>query len=288
MSTPIAKSDSLRLGGWRHSLFSRAKFLWGFGLAYGYLAIVSVPLYLFLKGPTWIGPCSALGCAIVSRVLYFFSSKVHSDAQWLLRQTEFERGLGWAIDSANLAALQSRYPRIRLEARGSKAEEEGYYEYSGPPSPLTLVKMLRESAWWSEQLATKATIWVGFASGIVVSAAIAAVIAVARVEGSPIAPVFYALAVCLIVCLDTVFLAMRYRSSATLAKKCFDHMCALTKAGHVEDDRMLAAVGDYQLYRADRPLIPDWFKKVHEKTLQEIWDRNLSLKAKQLGGDDQG
>lgn len=277
---PVEESESLHLEGWRYSLFSEAKILWGYGLVFGYLAMVLVPYYLSLKGPNWTGPLFALACAVLSKVLYFLSSKVHADAQWLLRQSEFRRGLGWPIDLVNFAALQSKYSRHRSNARRRQVEEEDYYDQSESPSHLSLVKMLRESAWWSEQLAKKACIWVGFASGMLVLVAIVVVIAVARVEDSPIAPTIYALGVGLIVCLDTVFLAMRYRISATLAKERFDQLCTLTKADNVDDARMLAAIGDYQLFRVGRPLIPDWFKKSHEKTLQDIWDQNLSLKAK--------
>ncbi|MYF29882.1 MAG: hypothetical protein F4169_13695 [Gammaproteobacteria bacterium] len=216
------------------------------------------------------------------------SNQTHSDAQWLLRQNEFFQGLGWPIDSATFAALQSKHSRLGSKARKRQAEEKGYYEELGSSSALALVKMLRESAWWSQRLATEASKSVGIVSGIVVLVAIAAVVSVARIEGSPVTPTLYALAVCLIVCLDTVLLALRYRYSAAAAKECFDQLRVLTNTDCADDDRVLATIADYQLRRESWPLIPDWFMKRHKRTLQNIWDQNLSLTIKQPRDADQG
>ena len=42
---------------------------------------------------------------------------------------------------------------------------------------------------------------------------------------------------------------------------------------------LMTAVSDYQSARKEGPLIPDRFKRYHEKSLQHVWDERLSMKG---------
>ena len=108
-----------------------------------------------------------------------------------------------------LADLKSRYI-CTLEDRASSVSDSGQYKVSGGPSHTLLMKMKRESAWWTEQPAKKASKTVVIAMFVVGLAALAIVLGGLEVEGetatdiaSEILRQGYGLAICAIVLLDT-------------------------------------------------------------------------------------
>ena len=271
----------------RSWVFSKAKLWWGFGVAFGYLAIVAVPFAWLVGWQEWAGPLAAVALAISGRGCVWRSEGYREDAEWTIRTIEFNRGIGLEVDTVKLADLKSRYIRA-LENQDESVSDGGYYEASGEPSHTLLIKMERESAWWTEQLAKRASKTVFIAMFIVgLASALAIALGGLEVESETATNITseifrrgYGLAICAIVLLDTYNLGRKYNRLSVAAKDSMQVFTALLdRADEVSDHRLITAVSDYQSVRKEGPLIPNWFKRYHEKTLQRVWDDTLSMKG---------
>ena len=268
----------------RNWVFSKAKLWWGFGVAFGYLAIAAVPFAWLVGWQEWAGPLAAVALTISGRGCVWRSEDYREDAEWTIRTIELSRGIGLEVDTVKLADLKARYFRA-LEDQDDSVSDGGYYEASGEPSHVLLIKMERESAWWTEQLAKKASKTVFIAMVVV---GLASVLAIAfgglEVEDETATNVTsgifrrgYGLAICAIVLLDTYNLGRKYNRLSVAARESMQRLTALLdQASEVSAHRLLTAVSDYQSARKEGPLIPNWLKRYHERTLQRVWDKTLS------------
>ena len=105
------------------------------------------------------------------------------------------------------------------------------------------------------------------------------VVMVARTDATTVLSALYAIAVCLIVALDTVFLAVRYSSAASGARESFDRLHALACADEVEVGPLLATVAEYQMSRSHSPFVPTIVKRLYENALQQIWESTLGRRS---------
>ena len=287
----ISEPDLEGLHQLRSWVFSQAKLWWGFGVAFGYLAIVAVPITWLVGWQEWAGPLAAVVLAISGRACVWRSEGYRDDAEWTIRAIELNRGIGHEVDTAKLADLRSKYFR-GLEKHDDSVSDGSYYEASGKPSHSLLIKMERESAWWTEQLAKKASKMVFIVMGGV---ALASVLAIAlgglEVEGETATTIAseifrraYGLAICAIVLLDTLNLGRKYHRLSVAARESMERLTWLfDRTDDVSVPRLMIAVSDYQSARKEGPLVPDWFKRYHESSLQRVWDETLSMKGR--GGD---
>lgn len=270
----------------RRLVFSRAKLWWGLGVAFGYLAIVAVPFAWLVGRQEWAGPLIAVVLAISGRASVWWSEGYREDAEWTIRTIELNRGIGYGVDAAKLADLRSKYFRALQRHAGSGGHDD-YYEASGDPSYALLIKMERESAWWTGQLAKKASKAVFAAMGVVVLGSILAIaLGVLEAEGEAATTIAsevlgrgYGLGIFAIVLLDTLNLGLKYHRWGVAAGESMKRLTALLD--QVDDicvPRVMSAVSDYQSARKEGPLIPDWFKRYHERSLQSVWDETLSVK----------
>ena len=102
----------------------------------------------------------------------------------------------------------------------------------------------------------------------------------ATTTGSEIFRRAYGLAVCAIVLLDTLNLGLKYHRLSVAARESMKRLTALLdRVDDVSVPRLMTAVSDYQSARKEGPLIPDWFKRYHERSLQRVWDETLSMKG---------
>ena len=272
----------------RSSVFSRAKLWWGYGVAFGYLAIAAFPIAWLIESKQWIGPLAAVLSAIAGRLCVWRSDGLRDDAEWILRASELNRGIGYRADAIKVASLKSKYFRL-VQKRDDSTDEEVYYEASGTPSWSIFIEMERESAWWTDQLAAKASKTI-FVTMCMVAVASMSVIALGglEVEGnadtttsSEVVRRAYGLAICGIVLLDILSLGVRYRMLSVAAResmRTFTELLDEIQSACVP--KLMTAVSEYQSARRAGPLLPDWFKRWHERSLQSIWDEALSPKDK--------
>lgn len=276
----LTRQAMAELQGIRGSLFSVAKSQWGLALLCSYLAILTVPAVLLVipSSPRWLGAVVAAGFAIVARLLHWRSDTIRSDAEKLHRQNEFAIGIGLAVDASTIATIKARYSRLEKKWCTRQIAEAEYYELYGNPSPMLLASMLRESAWWTQQLAAKAgnLILVTATLSTAVSVLLLAT-AVPSVTESSTPFTLYALAVCIIVSLDLFFLGLRYKALSSSAEEAFSQLDALESES--DEKNVIIAAGNYQLARQAGPMIPDWLKGWHQVKLQRIWNQTLSRRG---------
>ena len=279
-SASSGESSFEDLYGVRSYLLSVAKDRWALALVCAYVAVVTIPFLAIIGAPPWTGPCAAAGFTIAGKLLGWWSDSVRKDAEWLHRRVEYAQGIGYAVDESSLATIKSKYSRFSRHWEQRATEEVGYYEASGSPSPLLLAMMLRESAWWTQQLASKAFVLVLVTACLVVFLSLGIVIMIARQSVDlSILLTIYACVVCAIASLDTLYLAMKYKTLSSSSEKAFKRLNALSSKGNADETSTLIAVADYQNSRSNGPLVPDWFKKRHQGDLQKIWDKDLSQRV---------
>lgn len=281
MSSPEVTTRALdELNGIRGCLFSVAKSRWGCALCCSYLAIVTVPAILLVipSLPRWTAAVVAAFFAIAARVLHWWSDTVRNDAERLHRQNEYARGIGLAVDASTVATIKARYSRLEEKWAARQFAEAEYYESDGNPSPRLLASMLRESAWWTQQLAIKAGGLIIFTAtfSTAVSMLLLATV-VPNATGSSTSFTLYALAVCIIVSLDLFYLGSRYKTLSSSSKEAFTQLDALKSES--DEKTVLIAAGNYQLARQAGPMIPDRLKRWHHVKLQRIWDQTLSRRG---------
>lgn len=266
---------TIQLEELRGRLFSAAKRRWGLGVACAYLAIAAVPMAAITEAPDWLGPCVAGALAVAGRWLAWRSDLVRSYAEWLHRANELKRGIGRPSDPKAISDLKATFSGYGDKMRHRVNNVEGYYEADGPPCTRLLARMLRESSWWTQQLASKACKWAGFATAVVAAISVGVVVGVAHSAESSVLLTVYAVVICLVVSSESAILAMRYRQLRSAAGEAFARLDLYSKR-EPEDGLALTAASDYQMARANGPLIPDWFKRRYELALQETWNDTLS------------
>ena len=276
----------------RSLVASRAKLTWGFGVACGYLSIVAILIAWMVGWEEWAGPLAAAVLAIVGRASVWWSESYRNDAEWTIRTIELNRGVGYEVDLAKLADLRSKYFRTLQKhddcaSDDNSAGDDDYFEASGSPSYDLLIKMERESAWWTEQLAKKASkvvfvgVWIvaGLAMLVILLWGLEGEAEKAATIASEVFRRAYGLAICAIVLLDTINLGLRYRRLSVAAKASGDRLTTLLdRVDDMSVPRLMTTVSDYQSARKEGPLIPDRFKRYNEKALQRVWNDTLSMK----------
>lgn len=269
----------------RNIAFSRAKRWWGFGVAFGYLAIVAVPVAWLVGWQEWAGPLTAVVLAISGRVFVWRSENYREDAEWVLRTIELNRGIGFGVDATKIADLRLKYFDA-VQRHGRSASHGVYFEASGDPSYALLIRMERESAWWTGQLAKKASqAVIGAFAVVTLMMFLAIAVGGLEVNGgattSAAAEVFrraYGLAIFAILLFDTLNLGVKYHRLSMAAQASMEQFTMLLD--QVDDicaPRIMNAVCEYQSARKDGPPIPDCFKRCHERSLQIVWDETLSI-----------
>lgn len=272
---PSGSALTLQLDELRSHLFSVAKRRWGFGVACTYLGIVAVPVAVIAGPLGWLGPCIAGALAIAGRWLAWRSDLVRKHAEWLLRANELRRGIGRPSDPKAVADLKAKFSGYADRKPRPRSDVQGYYEADGPPCGRLFVAMLRESSWWTQQLASKACQWAGAATAVVAATSVGVVVAVAHSADASVMLTVYAIVICLVLSSESAILATKYWHLSLAAGEVFTRLDSYLK-DEPDDDLALTAASDYQLARASGPLIPYWFKRRYESALQRTWDDILA------------
>lgn len=268
--------QSFNSNAFRSVLFSVAKFLWGIGILLSYTAILIVPFSSLCEWTEWLGPFTAALIGILSKLLLRSAEGYRRDAEELLRADELLRGIGHPIDRGRVATIKARYSAILRRFANKRSSEVSYYEAEGPPSLSLLVKQLRESSWWTEQLAAKVKTWIITFTWIILLSAIALVI----FSSTTISSLFvkmYSLAVCLLISIDLLNLVFQYANLKAGAQVAFNEFNLLSKKPNPDANSTLITVLNYQFLRSTAPPIFTSLKLLYSKRLQTAWDEDLSM-----------
>lgn len=280
MCAETVRLDLAELDGVRGCLFSVAKARWSLALSCSYLAILTVPTFVLgiSTSPRWVGPVVAAAFAVAARLLQWWSDTARGDAETLHRQSEYARGIGLPVDAATVAKIKAKHSSLENTWRSRRNDGGEFYEIEGDPSPMLLTMMMRESAWWTQQLALKARkLIIGTAAVLTVGAILLLATVDTSATGTSIPFKLYASAVCIIVSLDMFYLGVRYAMLGSSAKEAFSLLDALVPK--TDEKKVIVAAGTYQIARLVGPLIPDWLWRWHRDKLQRIWDQTLSRRG---------
>ena len=160
----------------------------------------------------------------------------------------------------------------------AQQEEENqidYYEENGNPSPYLLVKQLRESAWWTTQLAITAKwcIYMGIFFALLISLPIILFVDSMVVRA-------YGLAVCAIILVDMSYLGCRFGKLGVDCMGAFQDLDKLKDRRDLTIEQAVISATNYQIVRGTGPLIPGWLRKWRRSQLQEAW-KPLSIHRRQ-------
>ena len=261
------RDASFNLSGLRSALLTAAKMRWGMGVTIGYLAVFVVPVAILLDSDGWIGPAIAAAAAfsIVGTLLRWWSDSIRGSAEKLQRANELWTGIGQPIDCAMVADMRSQYSQFVERAQKMEKYQNGYFEVYGNPSPNLLIVQLRESAWWTYQLATTAK------KMVYIGSCVALAISLSVIFADSILVRFYGLAICSIILVDVYYLGFRYGKLAMESNFAFQELNSLMNRVDLTDRQAVISAANYQFARGAGPLIPDWLWKISRRKLQKAW-----------------
>ena len=261
--------------GLRQALFSAAKWRWGWGLGLGYVAAVAVPLAIWLHVPRWIGLSLAAATTVLGSGLRWWSASFRLHANSLLRDYELS-SVGHPRDRVLSSHILAAHPRIVRKAARPGVERTPYHEARGHASTELLVGRMRESAWWTEKLASKAMNW-SYALGCVAILLVLVSFASAGSVGVRV----HATAILLVVLVGILQLGWQYGQLAKTSGRAFSTLDALLVKCDLSEREALMEVSKYQTARDAAPLIPDWLWRLYRRDLQDAW---TLLSASHEGG----
>lgn len=249
----------------RQLLFGAAKWRWSCGVFLGYITLVIVPVALWLDYPRWIGLSIAATATVLGTCLRWWSASFRGHADSLLRNNDL-LSIGHPHDPELESHIMATHPRIVRRAQRNEVEEEPYHDAQGSPSPNLLVERMRESAWWTEKLATKARKWsYGF------GCAVAIVVPVSFVSADSMEVRAYAMAILIIVLVDIFHLGFQYGQLAKSCSKAFSSLHTLLARSDLTEREALIETSGYQAARDTGPLIPGWIWLFSRCGLQRAW-----------------
>ena len=282
MNSKIKDRDqAVALNGWRSVLFKATKRWWGSGIIIGYSAIFIVPIVILfdLKGKwssaVMVAAAIAIVLSIIGKLFMWRSDSFRGIADKLHRANELCTGLGHSIDPILIADVKSRYPGFMGKAQQEEENQIDYYEENGNPSPYLLVKQLRESAWWTTQLAITAKwcIYMGISVALFISLPI-----ILFVDSTVVRA--YGLAVCAIILVDILYLGSRFGKLGVDCMGAFQDLDKLKDRRDLTIEQAVISATNYQIVRGTGPLIPGWLWKWRRSQLQEAW-KPLSIDRRQ-------
>ena len=265
-------SDQLR--GVLSTWFSRAKTWWGLSLGVQILAS-AVGAISVLTGNTsewWaliLGVASVIGGAGLWR-----SEALRHRAESLLRHTELQDGFGISVDDKTLADSLSRAIPIATAAVIRGQEQGMFYASSENTGARRVLDNLRESTWWTEQLALKMAWISGICAALVGIVALWSLLVAASLIRSA-TPIVVSNVVTAVIALvfagNLIRLPSDYASLAADAREANTKAADHIRAGRLDEGNALLLLCDYQLKRSTGPMIPDWTWRLLRVHLNEIW-----------------
>lgn len=264
---PVSSNEPKRIKTLARVLFSSAKRRWGWAVGLGYSAVGVVLVAMFLEGQKWFALTAAAIVSLGAAVLRWWSEAVRGDADRVHRMHDILVSLGHPPDREVIAAVEARYSRL-IERKGVSCPSKWpYFDATGLPSSRLLVVNMRESSWWTAQLADTAK------RVVYVTASLATVVPACFVLADSMLVRAYGTTICLVVLMDMFYLGVRYAHLSTACKSAFSEFGNLAKEDTLSERQALLAATQYHFVRRVGPLIPDWLWHIRREKLNVVWSR---------------
>jgi hypothetical protein len=276
----------------RDALFRRCKQFWAAGLIGKAIVFAVGAVVVLYPAHGKAFAIAALVLGILSEAALSSSDRWKSRAQDWQRKLDFENSLGWRIPNAELVDALARYSGS-LEAL--LADPKGsYFASTEPAGPKRALENIRESSWWSMNLAEV----MGWCFVVLIAAIIAGCVlllnisiesvlpAVVNPETAPKTLEVVSAGVVKIVTSSLLFIlsygllrsAVGYFRFSAKAEKVKEKAESLLGSGNSDEIQAIKLWQDYHLARAEAPLIPNWAWRLREKKLNALW-RNYMCEA---------
>lgn len=211
----------------------------------------------------------AVACfAALAEAVSWRSDVLKGKAERSLRLLELQDGMGIRAAGEDVADLL-----VSVNGRPA-SERTSYFSSGSPEGARRLVENLRESAWWTRNLATSMARIITFVTSLVLAASIVFLIwSLTYVDEQPSRAAAARVATALlmtVISLGFVKLTYAYRILASRADAASRGARTLIQSGTTES-AAISAVHDYQLARATGPLIPDALYGLKAGTLRKLW-----------------
>lgn len=253
--------------------FSRAKSWWAFSIGAQITASLSGAVSVITDKASpevalIVGIVSVLGSAGLWR-----SETLRQRAESLLRHFELEDAFGWKVDPKILADNLSRAILLAVKAAARAREQASFFVSAQPVGPTRALDNLRESAWWTQQLArfmAQVTSVAAIALGTITLWSLLVAASVGSTDPLEVSNIVTAV-IALLFAGNLLRLPVDYFYLSAVASEYDRKASELIHAGGLAEHDALRLLSDYQLERATAPLIPDWTWRVRRRHLNEIW-----------------
>ncbi|MBP7964367.1 MAG: hypothetical protein KBG20_13490 [Caldilineaceae bacterium] len=226
----------------------------------------------------------ALGTGVfvgATAYLRWISDNKKGVAETVTRRFEMNDGLGWAVDERELREIVTDGPN-EAEAALATDKFRDYYASSSGIGLLRMLENLEESARWSKRLSKEVSDWVFWGTGIVIALAIVSLILALRsTVALSLADRIGQVVITMFIFLFSdgyLRLAFDYRAFANKARDVELLAGAMTKRASINEADAITLLNDYQVARAQSPLIPESLYKRASKRLNALEQKRDSKK----------
>jgi hypothetical protein len=255
--------------------FSRAKLCWGVGLGAQLVASL-VGAVSVLANQASLELALLVGIvACIAAIAVWRSEILRSRAESLLRHVELEDAFGWTVEPKILADTVSSAIALRDKVTTRGREQGEFFRSTPAAGPRRGLENLRESAWWTQHLASfmgrsaaAAVIILGLTSLWSLLLAASAIGTTGPLALSNIVTAVLAI----VLTANLVRLPFDYFALAAAGREYDRKASDALVRGDLSESDVLRMVTDYQLERAKAPLLPDWVWRLRRESLNVIWN----------------
>lgn len=262
----VSLTETKRVEALARVLFSSAKLRWGWAVGISYSAVGIVPVAFLLDGEKWPALVAAAVVSLVAAGLRWWSEAVRGDADRLHRMHDISVNLGQLPDREVVADVEARRSRLTAGAETVGLPQLRYFEATDTPSPHLLVVNMRESSWWTAQLADTAKRIV-----YIITSVASVVPFCLLVLADSVLLRAYGITICVVVLMDMFHLGVSYGRLSTACNSAFSEFGALAKDDALSERHALLAATNYHFIRRGGPLVPDWLWRIRREKLNTVW-----------------
>ena len=265
------------------SQFDLAKYWLALATLCGAGVLLIDVLIIFAGQPNVFFALLAALLAVFNSAFNWRSDRVRETAEATLRKFEMCRGLGWEISKREIANIIAAAPSsVKKAARST--EEYNYFSSTSGFGAKKLLEDLEESSWLTKHQARRMSKYVGgFAILVVILAFISLVITIESMLPATVSESIARITVTIIVFMFSagyVRLAFDYDLLANQAGRAEDEAYRLRSEKKISEIEAIKLLHDYQIDRANSPIIPTWIWRLMNKELNELWNERLSSDSK--------
>jgi hypothetical protein len=260
--------------------FDLAKFWIALATCCGIAILLIDILVIFLSPLSILFALLAAILVVLNTIFIWRSDRIRENAETTLRKFEMCRSLGWEISMREIANMLAAAPNsVKKAARST--EEYNYFSSTSDFGAKKLLENLEESSWLTKHQARQMSKYVA-AFGITMMSLsfISLIVTIQSMLPATISQSVAKIIVSLIVFMFSggyIRLAFDYDLLANQASKAEENAFRLRSEEKISEIEAIKLLHDYQIDRANSPLLPTWLWKIMSKELNELWNERLRL-----------